>query len=166
MTYNCKKAHDVTPHVSSMLWAVDRIALEILLQNGMNTCFNEKGSAIGLEIGSATYIKEAGYAVEAMFAAFHSSPDFQETCNFDDPNHENAYYGTSIHPFETMFVKANRNVAENVLELYTSWIDGRKYDSHEFCGSKRAPGRLTTVGEALVRETEKILDDKVGADGR
>ncbi|EPS42233.1 hypothetical protein H072_3778 [Dactylellina haptotyla CBS 200.50] len=152
MTYNCKKTTDIPAHVSSMIWATDRTGLELLLRNGLGTCFKDKRQAIGVEIGSAKLMHDAGYEVEAMMTAYHSDPEYQEHCQHDDVNWENSYYGMSLHPYDTIFVKANRKIDENTLNTMTEWFDKMEYDSHAFCGSRRKLGKVGTVGERLAKE--------------
>ncbi|KAK6538095.1 hypothetical protein TWF694_010979 [Orbilia ellipsospora] len=153
MTYNCKKDIDIPPHVSSMIWATDRIGLEILLQAGLKTCFKDKVEAIDLEIFASTRIQDAGYQVDALMTAFHTDLGYQADCHHDDVNWEGGYFGMNLHPYDTMFLKANRGVAENVLTMFTDWFNKMEYDSHEFCGTRKKIGsEVGTVGERLAKE--------------
>ncbi|KAF3930859.1 hypothetical protein ABW19_dt0203795 [Dactylella cylindrospora] len=156
MTYNCKKTEDIPAHLSSMIWATDRIGLQVLLRNGIAVCFQDKDEAINAEIAATKHLKDAGYEVEAMMAAYHSDPNYQQTCNHDDVNWGGAYYGMTMHPFDTMFVKANRNIEEQGLETWTKWYDQMDYNSHDVCGSKKRPKQpVGTVKDRLNIEEQK-----------
>lgn len=43
------------------------------------------------------------------------------------------YYGTNIHPFETLFHKSHRHIDDNMLQRYTEWADGAGYSSYDVC---------------------------------
>jgi hypothetical protein len=74
MSYNC---HGGKGHVQSMVWALDRIGIEILMkpeaQGGIGYwCPYDMVDAIGGEIRSTPAIINAGYEVDAMNLVYHS----------------------------------------------------------------------------------------------
>lgn len=159
MTFNCKPAN----HVQSMIWATDRVGIEILLFPtaeqteatrkslppfpdgepvppmdiaGINSCPHEYWSAVAVEVYSTPLIKAAGYDVDALMTAFHMSEHYQEECReYKDALYENSYFGTNLHPYDTVFAKANRGTNALVLERLTEWMGGRKYSSYDYCPS-------------------------------
>lgn len=155
MTANCQPQF----HIQSMIWATDSIGMELLLYPrqrpdssasevnpvALQGCYNERNVAINAEVQSAAMIREAGYEVDAMMAAYHknssssSSPsssegegrsDYAASCGVPeaaggaaegDVLFGNTYFGSNVHPYETIFIKANRNIDPLVLDLLTDW---------------------------------------------
>jgi len=64
----------------------------------------------------------------------YGAEDFGETCTQPDVLNGFDYYGTPIHPYETIFHKANRVIYPLQLELLTNWTDKAGYDSQKYCG--------------------------------
>lgn len=50
-----------------------------------------------------------------------------------DPNFNNRYFGFNMHPYETLFVKANRDVDIKMVSKLTEWHDRMKYSSYDKC---------------------------------
>lgn len=150
-------------HIQSMIWAYDRTTIEILLfpsaplvkkyreilgpyvldpvtpvpamtAPGINSCPHEYWDAVAIEVYATGLIQAAGYKVDAMMFAFHSSAKYQETCqeNGDVLVHER-YYGMDLHPYDTVFAKTNRGIGPLVLERLTDWTDGNGYTSYDRC---------------------------------
>lgn len=62
--------------------------------------------------------------------------DYEKFCNSSgagDLLFEGAYFGTNVHPFETIFMKTNRGIGEVALEKLTSWMKGSKFSSYDYC---------------------------------
>ncbi|RYP85452.1 hypothetical protein DL769_001005 [Monosporascus sp. CRB-8-3] len=138
MTVNCR----LQMHVQSMIWATDSIGMELLLYPrrdesegdggrlvALQGCYNEKDVAIGAEVGATAVIQGAGYEVDAMMAAFHGGSSGQDYCESEsgigagagDGLFDSAYFGTNVHPYETVFFKANRGIDPRTLDLLTAW---------------------------------------------
>lgn len=138
-TMNC----DPRPHVQSMLWATDDVSMSILLDPnlahavalqdpfgepedpiGMSFCHETMDQAIHTETGSTQLILSQGYEVDVMMTAYAPATDPDNYCKFgqhDDILYDGQYYGTNIHPYETVFVKANRNIDPALLSTMTEW---------------------------------------------
>ncbi|KAH7321926.1 hypothetical protein BKA65DRAFT_482355 [Rhexocercosporidium sp. MPI-PUGE-AT-0058] len=92
---------------------------------GINSCFHNYDTAVAAEVSSTSLIRAAGYKVDAMMSAYHGIAEYEEgrTC---EKNHdllwEGKYFGINVHPFETVFMKANRDVAPLVLERHSQWM--------------------------------------------
>ncbi|KAK7754215.1 hypothetical protein SLS62_003792 [Diatrype stigma] len=95
-------------------------------------CYNERDRAIGAEVGTTAMIRGAGYEVDAMMAAFHkgdASHGYAAGCGVavteggsaGDVLFNGAYFGANVHPYETVFMKANRDIDPRTLELLTGW---------------------------------------------
>lgn len=46
---------------------------------------------------------------------------------------EQGYFGFNIHPYETMFVKANRNIDGKMINKLTEWHNRMNYSSFDYC---------------------------------
>jgi hypothetical protein len=157
MTLNCRPL----VHVQSMIWAIDRVGLEILLFPseelqqklksslkpfkdsepvppmeipGINHCPHEYWKAVTVEVHATPLIQAAGYTVDSMMYASHMSEHYIDECaNYPDPLYEGSYFGTDIHPFDTIFAKANRGTNQKVVDRLTEWVNGRHYSSYDYC---------------------------------
>ncbi|KAI2621240.1 hypothetical protein GGR54DRAFT_600647 [Hypoxylon sp. NC1633] len=148
MTANCFPRQ----HIQSMIWATDGVGMELLLYPPANAsqpdmygnendtvafggCYEEFHQAIHAEIGATSVVRDAGYKVSAMMSAFQEQ--YFEQCEQHpiDMLLDKAYFGTNIHPYETIFFKANRGIDPITLDLLTrlhsSSDQGR---SRELCG--------------------------------
>jgi hypothetical protein len=103
---------------------------------GINGCFHTWDSAVAAEISSTSLMKAAGYKVDAMMAAYHGMKEYEEgqTCRENrDVLFDGEYFGTNVHPFETGFMKSNRDVDPVGLERLSQWMGGRGYRSYDYC---------------------------------
>lgn len=109
MTYNCAKTYSVpvAPHVQSMILATDQAGMAILMENWK--CFENLDDAVGHgEVPITAWIRDAGYDVYAMMAAFaghgggDDSADYAAACEGHWVFLDKAYDGVSLHPFDTL----------------------------------------------------------------
>lgn len=150
-TINC----DPAPHVQSMLWATDEVAMSILLDPalahsapgddawgnkatpvGLSFCHETMFQAVHTEIGSTRLIQSQGYEVDVLMTAYASSKSPQDYCDrgqFEDILYDKKYYGSNVHPYETVFIKANRNIDPVLLAKMTEWHLSRDISSWETC---------------------------------
>lgn len=134
MTANCWPAF----HVQSMIWATDSIGLTALLTSptGINDCFHTWDSAVKAEVGASAVIKEAGYKIDVMMSAFHGDELYEEHCDGSENGDvlwDHKYYGTNVHPYETIFMKSNRDIDPVLMEKLTGWHEGANYSSYDVC---------------------------------
>ncbi|TVY58015.1 hypothetical protein LSUE1_G010034 [Lachnellula suecica] len=162
ITMNCEAP---VPHIQSMIWATDRIGMETLLfptekqietlkkilprlkegervpeikNPGINSCPNEYWDAVAVEVYATPLIKAAGYKVDAMMTAYQASDKYEEECmrnDYQDVLYAGKYFGMDIHPYDTIFTKANRDGNVVALEKFTEWMKDRKYTSYDYCHS-------------------------------
>ncbi|KAK6517062.1 hypothetical protein TWF506_006940 [Arthrobotrys conoides] len=135
MTFNCEPIYGVR-HLQSMIFATDRIGINTLLPV-MSTCFPTWLSAVYGESNSTRAIINAGYTVSAMMTSFSSQKNYADECKHGDILLEGAYFGSNLHPYETIFQKANRDFGKDVLDRLTEWTDLAGYSSYEVCGKKK-----------------------------
>lgn len=152
MTVNCSPRY----HVQSMIWATDTIGMGLLLDPelskpsesdywgtpddgvGLSGCYNEYNQAVHAEIGSTSIITKAGYKADALLTSFHKDTDPETYCAsimpaVQDTLREGAYFGFSVHPYETIFLKTNRGISPSLVASFTQWSDDMGYSSYERC---------------------------------
>lgn len=162
MTANCWPSF----HVQSMIWATDITGISVLLAPspatirtysvnppitpgepeeglppGINACFHDWGSAVNAEVGATRLVEAAGYKVDVMMSAFSGTENFEGVCDSStngDVLWDQKYYGTNVHPFDTIFIKSNRDIDPVGIERHTTWVEGRKYSSYDFCHAPSA----------------------------
>jgi hypothetical protein len=103
---------------------------------GINSCFHTWGSAVAAEVGSSALIQAAGYKLDAMMTAYHGNDKYQEECDASkngDVLFDKKYFGTNVHPFETVFIKTNRDIDPVGVQRLSEWTKGRKYSSYAYC---------------------------------
>jgi len=114
--------HEVTPNPTAF--------------HTINTCFHTWGEAVAAEIGSSALIRAAGYKLDVMMSAYHGKENYEEMCDSKEKGDvlfEGKYFGINVQPFETIFMKSNRNVDPGVLERHSEWMKGRGYSSYDYC---------------------------------
>lgn len=144
-------------HLQSMLLATDDVGMAILLDPeialsasvddfygsradpvGFTPCFASLKKAVHAEIGITTLIESQGYAVDVVMTAPHSQGSFDEFCaeagRPDDFLYRDGYMGTNVHPYETMFMKANREIDPVLLDRLTEWHLAGNMTSWDTCG--------------------------------
>ncbi|EKD13546.1 hypothetical protein MBM_08264 [Drepanopeziza brunnea f. sp. 'multigermtubi' MB_m1] len=133
-TINCMGGG--SQHIQSMIYATDRIGLDIiLLPEGIGECFPSLQSAMNAEIRTTPLVKSKGYHIDVMLANFQSEPDYAyENCTVNGEFlYDGAYYGFSVHPFETIFIKTNRGISPKLIDQHTEWVDASGYSSYDVC---------------------------------
>ncbi|PVH86518.1 hypothetical protein DL98DRAFT_582472 [Cadophora sp. DSE1049] len=127
-------------YVQSMIWATDTIGLNIMLTPaGIGECFRTLDDAMKGAIRTTPLLKSAGYHVDVMTTMFQSQRNYQfENCTQEgDMMYEGKYAGFSVHPFEVMFIKTNRNINPVMIDSLSKWIDQSGYSSYVVCGERR-----------------------------
>ncbi|KUI70426.1 hypothetical protein VM1G_05872 [Cytospora mali] len=152
-TVNCEPV----PHLQSMLWATDEVGMSILLDPalahsvpaedhwgtkdtpvGLSFCHETMDQAVHTEIGSTRLILSQGYGVDALMTAYASSKSPQDYCEhgqFEDILYDKKYYGSNLHPYETVFIKSNRNIDPALLTKMTEWHLSRNISSWDSCNT-------------------------------
>ncbi|KAF6839779.1 hypothetical protein CPLU01_01651 [Colletotrichum plurivorum] len=149
MTGNCWPRF----HVQSMIWATDAVGIDMLLNPppgssevdqfggeedlvGLAGCYDGWNPAVHAEIGATGIFLKQGYKVDLMMSAFHKSENYIEEC---DPSQNGdvlwngKYFGTNVHPFETLFIKANRDIDPTLIGHLTTWQLASGYSSYKAC---------------------------------
>ncbi len=117
-------------HLQSMFLVTDIVGLSHFYNRFR--CYETKTQMIFEgEVMISQDLLAAGFNIKPMMLAYKDvdfrklSPDdpmcFPNHDKFQDPYHEDAYFGVSISPVEVVFFKTNRNVTVDLLERYTDW---------------------------------------------
>jgi len=126
-TYNCGPIG----HVQSMVFATDRIGINVLLNGnitteqdpnflgGLSSCVKDKDDAISIELSLTNLIRKANYKVEVLMTQAKTSDTYYEKCD------EGGWQ--DVHAYETIFVKTNSNYnvefdsTNKLTELHNYW---------------------------------------------
>ncbi|CAL8465839.1 g5375 [Coccomyxa elongata] len=118
------------PKVESWAFAVDLVALKLLIEAGV---FNSRvcklcddGIVVKGEYGISNTILNAGYNIATLMSMYPVGVDWRDEshwhCNNNThPSRRGTYDGISMHPFETVFLKASWHVGEPYTSHYTRW---------------------------------------------
>ncbi|KAJ0309142.1 hypothetical protein COL516b_003040 [Colletotrichum fioriniae] len=151
MTANCWPRF----HVQSMIWATDSVGIDLLLNPppgssvkddfgtendpvGLGGCYDGWNHAVHAEIGATGTFLKQGYKVDLMMTAFQKSKNYIEECDTSqngDVLWNGKYFGTNVHPYETIFIKANRDIDPTLIEHLTTWHQASGFDSYAACKS-------------------------------
>ncbi|KAI2618687.1 hypothetical protein GGS26DRAFT_350215 [Hypomontagnella submonticulosa] len=140
-------------HIQPMIWATDAIGMELLLNPpkaptlgarhddsqvvAFRGCYSNQKQATHGEVEATAVIKKAGYKVDALMATFHGSNDYEEDCA--NPPIEDILqskkHGISLHPYETIFIKAGDGIDSVSVSQFTEWHQSSSVSSSwDRCG--------------------------------
>jgi hypothetical protein len=127
------------PHVQSMVFATDRVGLELLFlptQTKPEPLFSVRNlhgyneTIRKLEIGMSEAMRDAGFNVRAisMSELIMEKISRQDADNgglglHGDMQFENLYFGHNLNPLETLFWKTNRGYRSKITSQYDHWLD-------------------------------------------
>ncbi|CZR68683.1 uncharacterized protein PAC_18582 [Phialocephala subalpina] len=127
---------------------------------GIKSCPHNYWQAVAVEVYATALIEAAGYQAAAMMLAYHGFGDslergekidlgggpvkmgswrtgtgYESICHesLDPLSGEEHYWGTTIHPFDTAFIKTNRPANKVIIERLTQWMAGIEYSSYNVC---------------------------------
>jgi hypothetical protein len=90
---------------------------------------------------------EKGYKFDVLMAAWHGEyedpEEYYEACLgshhiVEDVNVNDGYFGFNVHPYETLFVKSNRNIQPKLMGKLEEWHDRMNYSSWDVCGTENS----------------------------
>jgi hypothetical protein len=137
-----------------MIWATDDVGMELLLHPpadsstadqfgdandkvGLEGCYADWNKAVHAEVGTTSLFLKKGYEVDLMMMAFHKTKKYIEECDTThngDLLFQGKYFGSTIHPYETIFIKANRDIDPTLINLLTDWHKSSGKSSYDLCG--------------------------------
>ncbi|KAK2050798.1 hypothetical protein LZ31DRAFT_580942 [Colletotrichum somersetense] len=103
---------------------------------GMGGCYDGWTQAVHAEVGATSIILKQGYKVDLMMTAFHKSKNYIEECDTSqngDVLRNGRYFGTNVHPYETIFIKANRDIDPTLIQHLTTWQQASSFNSYSVC---------------------------------
>lgn len=134
--------HHGNPHVQSMAMAMDQRTLQLCLESERLYDDDRRLSRDFLianhEIGISQVVLRAGYNLDCLIQVY-AGVDWRKmdrTVRYK-PNEfreydlwaQNHYWGNTLHPYETVFFKTNREYAANSpLNALTYWMETAEYD--------------------------------------
>ncbi|KAK1959807.1 hypothetical protein LY78DRAFT_685642 [Colletotrichum sublineola] len=107
---------------------------------GMGGCHDGWNQAVHAEVGAISALLKQGYKVDMMMAAFQKSKNYIEECDTSQSGNllwNGKYFGTYVHPYETVFIKANRDIDPTLIEHLATWQQASGFNSYSVC--KAAP---------------------------
>lgn len=157
MSHNCIPVR----HVQSMIIATDSIGINILLSGsqtsnyirnvtaeeevirkldlnpfsmiGLSSCYQNYSQAVSAEMSLTNLIYNATYEVDVLMTA-SVTEDYFKNCRNANPLIFRGYYGASLHPYETIFTKVNKEIYDQiVIDKLTDWHNEWEVNSWESC---------------------------------
>ncbi|KAK9818280.1 hypothetical protein WJX72_010022 [[Myrmecia] bisecta] len=136
------------PKVESWAFALDPEGLDLLANAGvfyLRTCkLCADGVVVMGEYGLSNVLLNHGYNIATLMSKYSISTDWRNEkhwhCNNNvHPSRHGTYDGISMHPFETVFIKASWHVGEPHLSHYTNWFLGHAEGNANTGGSFYEP---------------------------
>lgn len=142
--------------VQSMILVTDKVGMDLFLTGntlnmhnrsksnfefdplsriGLSSCYNEKIGALSAEVSLTNLLISKDYESTVLLTSVSSSQSYQTYTNNGDFLHPNTYYGFDVHPYETIFFKANREIAPELIKDLTDWHNESGYSSWKVCKS-------------------------------
>ena len=109
-------------------------ALELTTRAGVfwlrkcKLCTDNQGIVVKGEYGLSSVLLGAGHNIATLMARYRPGVDWRDRRHWDcndnvHPSRHGTYDHISMHPFETVFLKASWHVGQPHLDHYTRWLD-------------------------------------------
>lgn len=117
-------------HVQSQMFVVDRECLEFLIDNNFFTNYkyeNRSEYVAKTEILMSQLVLKKGWNISCLVPEYQKhdykllKEDFNYTAINGDPNFTGACFGRTIHPYECIFVKINRDMCCNEINSLSNY---------------------------------------------
>ena len=108
-------------HVQTMVYAMSRNVLKYLYDEGFYAIDEKIGKEEVIrdyEVRLSRLVIRNGWNIKCLLPEYNdidyrtAHSDINPTSNYGDPNWKFGYFGRTVHPFEAMFIKINRNIYE------------------------------------------------------
>lgn len=137
----CTISCEVFPHVQTYLFATDFIGFNLLLkagtwgsttEKGIFACYSSKENVtFNGELSVSNRILGSGYMIDSLLTKYQTvnfSQPQNRNCNQNkDPSKDKAFQGTSLEPFEVVFVKYNDleffTEPRDKAKIYQRWME-------------------------------------------
>ena len=113
--------------------SADYAGLDLAVDSGIfwmrscKLCTGDDGIVVRGEYGLSTILLSAGHNIATLMSRYSPGINWQDSkhwgCNDQaHPSRHGTYDGISMHPFETVFVKASWHVGQPHLDRYSNWL--------------------------------------------
>ena len=136
------------PKAESWAFAIDQEGLDLVTEAGvfaLHTCkLCNDGVVVMGEYGLSNVLLGKGHNIATLMSKYSPDTNWREErhwhCNSNvHPSRHGTYDSISMHPFETVFLKASWHVGEPHLSKYTEWFSGIAAGSDNTGGSFNEP---------------------------
>jgi hypothetical protein len=112
-------------HVQSQMFATDLECLKFLISKGIFDLFTEDNFVkliILKEIGMSHHVLNNNWNISCLLPEYQNidyrtlNVDFNPTSIKGEMNYKNAYFNRTLHPYEAIFIKTNRNLFNNQIQ--------------------------------------------------
>jgi len=112
-------------HVQSQIFATDLECLKFLISKGIFDLLIEKHFIkfiILKEIGMSYHVLKNNWNISCLLPEYQNidyrtlNVDFNPTSIDGEMNYKNAYFNRTLHPYEAIFIKTNRNLFNNQIQ--------------------------------------------------
>jgi len=126
---NCGRWGDIGhgAHVQTMVWMTDDVGLE-LIKDKIQCYLSKEAAVVNGEMGISKTMLDNGYNLASLQLAyfgvdFVGDMSMRSECNGrGDSTIEGNYFGESINPLETLFIKNTRD-GWHIVDVYTSFFE-------------------------------------------
>lgn len=117
-------------HVQSQMFATDLECLKFLITKGIFNLFTEKNFIkfiILKEIGMSYHVLENNWNISCLLPEYQNidyrtlNVDFNPTSIKGEMNNNNAYFNRTLHPYEAIFIKTNRDLLNNQIQSISTF---------------------------------------------
>ncbi|KAK6221260.1 hypothetical protein QIS74_04828 [Colletotrichum tabaci] len=156
ITANCSPRF----YLPSMILATDKVGMGLLLDPkaalaastpdiyggaddpvGLSGCYDSWKKAVHAEIGMTSVILNGGYGVDVMMSGFHRGVDHKAYCDktqgVGDVLNPDRYFGSNVHPYETVFINPNRGITPVLVDNLGTWMAEDGYSSEDRCRAQK-----------------------------
>jgi hypothetical protein len=112
-------------HVQSQMFATDLECLKFLISKGIFDLLIEKHFLkfiILKEVGMSYHVLKNNWNISCLLPEYQNidyrtlNVDFNPTSINGEMNYKNAYFNRTLHPYEAIFIKTNRNLFNNQIQ--------------------------------------------------
>jgi hypothetical protein len=131
-SFDKKKYH---VHVQSQMFATDLECLKFLINKGIFDLFTEDNFEkliILKEIGMSYHVLNNNWNISCLLPEYQNidyrtlNVDFNPTSIKGEMNYKDAYFNRTLHPYEAIFIKTNRNLFNNQIQSISTHCLNRK----------------------------------------
>jgi hypothetical protein len=116
-------------HIQSQMFATDLECLKFLISKGIFDLFTENNFLkiiILKEIGMSNHVLNNNWNISCILPEYQNidyrtlNVDFNPTSIKGEMNYKNVYFNRTLHPYEAIFIKTNRDLFNNQIQSISS----------------------------------------------